>query len=224
MVQRKKILNVRGHQNRVDLCKKFEVKALLRSQLLKGVSLPSDAGAMITREYYLFTATSPDGSLHTIVCGEDAATDLLAITGQEKPKMFKILASDALPGNISISEKKLGDKLSSSEKSPADKSKWHPLTEQFYRAVCTLIVAWGDTGANNSILYQQLEFCINYGPLGMIPYDRRLKTLNTICGKTRQKSLHGLLQELEQKGNNLIEYDYSLLDKAIRDLGVDSNI
>lgn len=224
MAQRQKILNIRGHQNRVDLCRKYEVKALLRSQLLQGVSILSDAGAMLTREYYLFTATSSEGALYTIVCGEDAAADLLAITGQEKPNMFRILAPDALPGSRPTPEKKPGSKLGRETKSQVDRAKWHPLTEQFYHAVCTLIVAWGDTGANNSILYQQLEFCTNYGPLGLKPYDSRLKALNTICGKTRQKTLRGLLKELEQKGNRLTDYDYSLLDETIKKLGIVSHI
>ena len=93
----------RGHELRVELCKKYDIKPIGRFKLLNGKTVVSDAGNMdITDEYVIFDCTSKTNpEFHeTIHCGKHVATDFCNITGYPIPTLFNPLRQETHPNSI----------------------------------------------------------------------------------------------------------------------------
>ena len=51
-------ISCRGHENRINLCKLYDIRVELRMKMLSGI-VKSDAGAIISDELYIFSAGFP---------------------------------------------------------------------------------------------------------------------------------------------------------------------
>lgn len=85
-------LYCRGHEKRVELVKKYNIKPIIHLPLLNGKVKKSDAEAKIENEYYLFELTPRYGigKSYVITCGMGVARDFLNLINH-KGYQFLIL-------------------------------------------------------------------------------------------------------------------------------------
>lgn len=219
-------INCRGHENRVNLIKEFEIFPELRMKMMTGIVM-SDAGARISDELYIFSVyKKSDGTYYDkILCGEHVAKDFLLLTGERRPPIFNILKSSHSAASSKQSNSSLSNTKNSSVASisPAQKDKieWHPVNKLLYEAVMIMILVWQDTNGD-SILFKELRKCLKYPD--KYPFSDRLIRINSIIGKDKRKNLFSILRDLEKAGNEIREFDLALLHEAVEKTGVKSNI
>lgn len=219
-------INCRGHENRLNLCERYDIKAELRMKMISGI-IKSDTGAIVSDELYIFSAyKKSDGSFYDkIMCGEKAAKDFLVITGQNRPPLFNILKSP----HPAVSGEKPCSTSHKSQKAPVnpifhastEKIDWHPVNKSLYEAIVTMIVVWQDT-EGDSILFKEMRKCLKYPD--KYPFSDRLMRINSIIGKDRRKTLFNILESLKKAGNDIRDFDLQLLHEAVEKTGVKSNI
>jgi hypothetical protein len=218
-------LNCRSHEQRLRICEMYELTPILRTQLLKGVTMPSDAGALLSKEYFIFSAKDRQtGVYHQITVGSSAAKDFLTITGKQMPNYFQMLKRETNSPSQNkgkSAESRVKESAAGGEKQEKKEWKWNPLHEQLYQAVCILIVAWGDT-SSNSLLYRELQKCEKYHTSA--PYEDRILRINAIISKDYRKTLQGILESLRKKGNPIRDFDFQMLHESVLSYGQSSNI
>lgn len=221
-------INCRGHEKRIALCELYDIKPEFRIKQLSGITI-SDSGGRITDELYIFSAFSKqDGSFYDkIICGEPTAKDFLMITGADRPPLFNMLKSVSKPTKEKSSKEKKSSSPSESTNAPMyskeDFSEWHPVNKALYNAIMILIICWGDV-SGDSVLFKQRNRCIRYK--GFYPYSDRIMSVNTMIGKSRHRTLAGILEYLKEKGNDIKDFtpELELLHEAVLKCGVASNI
>lgn len=217
-------INCRGHENRIELCKKFIIKPQFRIKILKGIVI-SDAGGRISNELYVFSAyNKTDNSFYgKITCGETVAKDFLEITGEHKPSLFNMLKPVKRTADSNSLKKAALNKTQAERKTTVtvNTTNWHPVNRALYEAIMILIIVWQDT-SGDSLLFREMNKCCKYPD--KYPYSDRLIRVNTMISKDRRKTLANILDSLKRAGNDLRDFDLSLLHDAVLKTGVESHI
>lgn len=218
-------INCRGHLNRVNLCKIYDIMPAFRVKLLKGI-FSSDAGGKITDELYIFSAYDKETGEYydKITCGEPTARDFLLITGEKRPELFNMLKPVKKTTSTSekrSTEKKISEKKTSAPNVQTDTINWHPVNRALYEGIMVLILVWQDTNGD-SLLFRELRKCIKYPD--RYPFPDRLIRFNSIVSKDHRKTLANILKSLETAGNDLKDFDLEILHDAVLRAGVKSYI
>lgn len=196
-------LNCRGRKNRITIVEKYEVIPVANLKLLNGDVIRSNANNDITDHYYIFEYKSKTtNEVGFIYCGEDVAKDFSVLINKPLPRLYNILK-----GNENVRR----NAREESEISGNNQNiKWHPERKQLYNAVMIFFIYWKIKP--NSPIYNiknQLENYIEYPP-----YIRYIKSVNTIIKKTG-KTLRNVILELEDRGNNLRDFNFDLIKRRL---------
>lgn len=86
-------MNIRGENTRKNIVNNYYIKPLVRMKLLNGVEVKSDAGPIITDEYYIFKSTNKKSKeVEKITCGRLVAHHFLDLIEEDDLELFNPLA------------------------------------------------------------------------------------------------------------------------------------
>lgn len=196
-------LNCRGRKNRINIVKEYEVTPVANLKLLNGDIIKSNANNDITDHYYIFEYKSKTtNEVGFIYCGEDVAKDFSILINKPLPRLYNILRGDE---NVRRNARE------KSEISGGNQNiKWNPERKQLYNAVMIFFIYW--TIKPNTAIYNiksELENYIEYPPC-----IRYIKAVNTII-KNTGKTLREVILELENRGNNLKNFNFDLIKRRL---------
>lgn len=196
-------LNCRGRKSRINIVEKYEVTPVANLKLLNGDVIKSNANNDITDHYYIFEYKSKTtNEVGVIYCGEAVARDFSILTNKPLPRLYNILK-----GNENV---RRNEREEFGIKGISQNIKWNPERKQLYNAVMIFFIYWQIKP--NSPIYNiknELENYIQYPP-----YIRHIKAVNTII-KNTGKTLRTVILELENRGNNLKNFNFNLIERRL---------
>ena len=225
-------MNVRGHERRKEICERYKVTPVYHGDLVAD-EVKSDAGPILTAEYYCFLVYDRDTGtrIDSIICGMDAAADILKLTGAESlPKADLLMPginAEKKPEPKEKAEDKPKEEQEPGEKAQKEKkpydltldlSAWHPAARQLYEAVSLLTACWGsrDTGVLYDVLAKiRLHPDMHPGYL--------CKSVNTMIAKDAYGRTLGLMiKQLRKKQPTLKWFDFKDVNAYLEKKGIES--
>lgn len=196
-------MDCRGHNNRIKIVEKWNLKPIAHLKLINGKIIPGDAGGMIKDAYYIFECINKnDESISYIHCGKTVAMDFAEIINEPLPKIFNPLKSDTTKV------------LSYSSTSDDNSEKWNTARKQLYNAVMLLIIAWN---ANEGTALFDIKEKIEMFP--QIPPPLFLvKAVNTILSRGNKKMIEVI--ERMKIGNDFRDFEFDLLVDILKSNGI----
>jgi len=215
-------MNIRGKARREALCRNYFVKPLLHSEVV-GKAIKSDAGPMLTAEYYVFRLINKqtDETADIVTCGIDAATEIIEMSGCEKlPKITlrnKPEKSERERKGSDDGEREVSD----AKKDVTDAEEawvWDDTAKQLYDAVGILYDMWGQR--SGSVLFSIMEKIRNnhaQHPSYLI------KSVNTILSKDSEgRTLSYRIGKYRKRHPELKWFDFGLLNDYLDKQGIAS--
>lgn len=207
-------LYCRGHEKRVELVKKYNIKPIIHLPLLNGKVKKSDVEAKIENEYYLFELTPRYGigKSYVITCGMGVARDFLNLINHKGLPIFNPFISDDIIKVNSNSEKMTGKNVRVIKK--------NVMMLQLLNAInwiILLIEPKPDTAIYD--IKREIEPCIDKEP-----FLSKIKGVNTIIRKSfGGRSLIEKINEI--KNTNKINQkfcNFNLLTEKLNENEVES--
>ena len=209
-------MNIRGKDRRNYICENYNVVPLAHMKLLNDKSIKSDAGPMISDEYYIFSATHNENhTVESIVCGMGAARHLLELIKHKGLPIFNPLHTIGNGVDVAVN---IGTQ-SINELANNNRIQWNQTAKQLYNALMWLIYFLN--AKPNTAVFDVLDKVIKYKSYN--PYDSRIKSVNTMIGRLGGRTLTEIIDD--QRGNNEIRDDlcnFDLLINRIEDLNIKS--
>lgn len=201
-------MNCYGKETREMLVKKYEISPVAYVKLLSGQKKLSCTGRLLTDSYYCFQYIKKDNKEKhgTFFCGLPTAKHFLTLTENAELALFNPLSSEANSSKIS----------SNSSKNLDDKQKpINPITKELLNAINLLIVAWNTIPYGRLAQIKEAKNKYYYRP----PFENEISYVNKVISYDKDKrTLTEMLEELSQL-NNLKQYDFSLLNEVLDNLG-----
>lgn len=212
-------MDCRGHDSRVKICTRYIIKPVAHLKLLNGQEKKSDAGALVSDQYYVFSATpvdTQDGVSESILCGMDAAQDFLEISGEEPLPLF-----NPLKGLRSSQNEKRDNILTDTTegagkrlKRTTEARKWDPVAKQLWEAILLLIMDWD--AVPGSTLFDLLAKTEKYYFLE--PYAWKIRALNTVLkSDAKKRNMDQITDTMRRNNPELKDFDFSLLREKIKE-------
>lgn len=202
-------MDCRGDAKRSYIVENYTVTPTAHIKLLKGKSLPSDAGGDITDTYFLFRCVGKsEQGMETICCGRPTAKKLCTMIDKEMPPLFNPLRSveeynDARAENIELPV------------AVTIRTTWNPEKKQLYNAVMLIISAWNCRPETPLFkIAERLREHIDY-----YPYKGDLKAVNTILTHA-STTMDEIIEALKEKGNDLKDFSFDLVVNHLVHLGI----
>ena len=196
-------LNCRGRKNRINIVKEYEVTPVANLKLLNGDIIKSNANNDITDHYYIFEYKSKTtNEVGFIYCGEAVAKDFSILINKPLPRLYNILRGDENVRRNAQEEFEIRDSNQN--------IKWNPERKQLYNAVMIFFIYWKRNP--NSPIYNIKNKLENY--VERTPYINYIKSVNTII-KNTGKTLRNIILELEDRGNNLRDFNFDLIKRRL---------
>ena len=212
-VQRNKTFKCRGERTRELIVKNYFLKPIAHVKLLSGQIKRSCTGDRLTDSYYCFWYKHKINSDDTghFFCGYHAAKHFLSLLNIEDLPLFNPLKEEKTDKSQENQRTKRDQELSNRE--------WNPTARQLYNALHLLIICW-NTIPKYVLVDIKEELEKNYYKE---PPLRLIKALNTIISKDRKgRTLQEMIEELRNKGNNIKNYSFHLLNQILSDYGIES--
>ena len=186
-------LNCRGRKNRINIVKEYEVTPVANLKLLNGDIIKSNANNDITDHYYIFEYKSKTtNEVGFIYCGEAVAKDFSILINKPLPRLYNILRGDENVRRNAQEEFEIRER------------------KQLYNAVMIFFIYWKINP--NSPIYNIKNKLENY--VERTPYINYIKSVNTII-KNTGKTLRNIILELEDRGNNLRDFNFDLIKRRL---------
>ncbi|MCT6519169.1 hypothetical protein GY03_17980 [Proteus vulgaris] len=201
-------MNCYGKETREMLVRKYEIHPVAYVKLLSGQKKFSCTGRLLTDSYYCFQYIKKDNSekYGTFFCGLPTAKHFLTLTANAELTLFN-------PLNSGIRSSKTSS--SSSKNSNEQQKPINPITRELLNAINLLIVAWNTIPYGRLAQIKEAKNKYYYRP----PFENEISYVNKVISYDKDKrTLTEILEELSQL-NNLKQYDFSLLNKALDNLG-----
>lgn len=209
-------MNIRGEVRRNYICENYNVVPLAHMKLLNDKSIKSDAGPMISDEYYIFSATHNENhTVESIVCGMGAARHLLGLIEHKGLPIFNPLHTigNGVDEAVNIGTQNINELANNNH------LQWDQTAKQLYNALMWLIYFLN--AKPNTAVFDVLDKVIKYRSYN--PYDSRIKSVNTMIGGLGGRTLTEIIDD--HRGNNEIRDDlcnFDLLINRIEDLNIKS--
>lgn len=212
-------MDCRGHARREKICASYIIKPVAHLKLLKGQEKKSDAGALVSDQYYVFSAVprGEEGSApESILCGIDAAKDLLELSGASPLPLFNPLraARNAQDAGNDRTQATGTETQDGRLKQPTEARKWDPVAKQLREAILLLIMAWD--AVPGSLLFGLLEKTEKYYYLE--PYAWKIRTFNSVLkSDAKKRNMDQLTASLRKNNPELKDFDFSLLREKLKE-------
>lgn len=213
-------MNIRGHARRAALCRNYFVKPLLHSEVV-GNAIKSDAGPMLSAEYYVFKLIDKqtNETADVVTCGIDAAAEIIQMSGCEK--LPKITLRNK-PEKSENEGKGSGERERRAAKEDAPDAKeewvWDDTAKQLYDAVGILYDMWGQR--SGGVLFSIMEKIRNnhsQHPTYLI------KSVNTVLSKDSEgRTLSYRIGKYRKRHPELRWFDFGLLNDYLDKQGIKS--
>lgn len=202
-------MNCYGHDTRVKIVEKYNLKCIAHIRLLKGQKIRSDAERDITNSYYIFHCINKSDNkvVESIVCGTGAARDLMKLANISAPPVFNMLHEAG-------GDRKASSEVLSGEKTQKEE-KWDDAAKQLYNAIMILITAWN---LKPGPIYDYLEEAKKYKYC--TPFPNRVDKINKIIHRNKT-SLRLVLKKMKQE-NNIRNYEFNYLEDILHKNGLKS--
>lgn len=211
-----KPFNCRGEQCRKDIVRRYNLKLIAHTKLLKNQSKKSCANVPLTDTYYTFeyqdkTNQSNKGSFF---CGHVVAKHFMELANIASIPIFNPLSIESVNNEPEVA--------TSNEESTSEddnKKKWNPVAKQLYNAINLIIVCW------NTPIYGKLakfkSDLLKYK--SSKPYLDRIKFVNDVIAKdSKKRTLTQMLEDLRVQNPTLKHFDFQLLFEELKATDVES--
>ncbi|AEH45799.1 hypothetical protein Thein_1944 [Thermodesulfatator indicus DSM 15286] len=218
----------RGTSTRKKVIKEYNLKPVAHVRLLYGQKKISCTGHILTDRYYCFWFKNRQNFEDNgyFFCGYDAAEQFLDLLQLPHLPIFDPLKSPKKPpssDNKNESREKID--MKDGRKAGDTNKIENPIAKQLYDAfhlliICADIIPKTDSPLANikkeieRNLYKELANEV------MKELDKSIKGLNTIISKILKTPLQQKIQELREKGNDIKEYKFDLLNERLKAKGV----
>lgn len=208
-------LKCRGEDRRKEIVNEYNIEIITHTRLLNGRTKESDAGDIITNEYYEFLCTSKiNSSQKIIVCGNHAGKSLIYLAGLKPIKIFNPL-NDIDGNNNEVNNYCGGARNRSGEK----KEKWNELSLELYNAINILGLYW-DVTLTGVLFNIKKELEKNKGKL---PSFVSILKVNTCISKDKRNlTISEMLNELREEDENIREYRFEKINKILEEKNIES--
>ena len=200
----------RGEKTREQIVKEYDLKPVAHVKLLNNKTIKSETGNLLTDSYYLFAYKRKNDKEYTktFFCGSHAAEHFINLIKAEKLPLFNPFKNS----DSSLHTETKGGRGS-------DKKKWNETAKQLYEAINLIIICW-DTVPGIPLMSIKGTIEKFYFKE---PFLSEVKGVNTIIKKDFQKrTLSKMISDLRSKNDNIREFDFSLLNKMLKDNEIES--
>lgn len=194
------------------LLAKYEIKPKLHTRILNGQRIQGCCGP-ITDIYYLFEAKDRDTKkISDFYVGYDCAGQLLTLANLTDIVMFDPFKSS----------QDLTNKSSTNSTKQQKALIIHPLNEELRNSIYLLCSAWGGKAPRGK-LRNTIEYIEK---MPQRPTDFfAIKEFNRIIEKdAKKRSLTQIINDMRFQNPNLRTFSFPLMEKALKDNGIKSNI
>lgn len=197
-------MNCHGHETRVKIVNRYDLKCIAHIKLLNGQTIHSDAGGNIIDKYYIFECRRKGSSLvdETILCGNVAAKDFFQLANISAPPVFNMLREPEVDNRNGLA--------GSTHDGSIKHDIWNDAAKQLHNAIMILIVAWQ---LRPGKMYEYLEEAKKYKYC--VPYADRVDRINQIFHH-HNTSLRAIINNLAIN-NNIRNYRFNLLEDILHE-------
>ena len=196
-------LKCRGEDRRKEIVEEYYIEIITHTCLLNGRTKESDAGDIITNEYYEFLCTSKvNSNQKIIVCGKHAAKSLIELAQLTPIKIFNPLVNvneniNGGSGYNGVNEKK---------------EKWNAISLELYNAINILGLYWDIT--LTGILFDIKKDLERYKTKE--PFFSRIIKVNKCIAKDKNNlTISQMLDKLREEDENMREYDFEKINELL---------
>lgn len=203
-------LKCRGEDRRKEIIQEYDIEIITYTCLLNGRIKESDAGDIITNEYYEFLCTSKMNSTQKIiVCGKHAGKSLIELAGLEPIKKFNPLVNINENGNGG------GGHNGENEK----KEKWNEISLELYNAINILGLYWDVT--LTGVLFNIKKDLEKYK--SNKPFLKRIIKVNKCISKDKNKlTISQMLNKLREYDENIRQYSFEKINQILAENNIES--
>lgn len=203
-------LKCRGEDRRKEIVKEYNIEIITHTYLLNGRTKESDAGDIITNEYYEFLCTSKLNSKQKIiVCGKHVGKSLIELAELKPIKIFNPL--------VNINENMNGG--NGHNGGNGNNEKWNETSLELYNAINILGLYWNITltGVLFKIKKDLEKYKVNE------PFFNYIIKVNKCIAKDKKKlTIAQMLEKLREEDRNIRGYRFEKINKILDENNIKS--
>lgn len=214
-------LNCREEHRREEIVKRYDLKLIAFTKLLKGQDKNSCAGAKCTNKYYTFQYQNKTNKYDngSFFCGIDAAKSFIRLANIEPIKLFNPLSGESTNHS---NDGNPNETTVEGEDYPYKDymNKWDPIAKQLHNAINLIIVCWNIPiyGKLARIKAAMMEY--KYKP----PYPEQIEFVNDVIAKDKKnRTLTQMVDDLRTDNPTLKHFTFELLEEKLSTKGIKSN-
>lgn len=198
----------RSEKTRIRIVKEYDLIVHAHAKLLIGQRKRSCTDVPLIDTYYCFAYKSKTGNdKGSFFCGSHAAAHFLKLTGLPNKPLFNPLVADEHSGVGSGS-------------SNSTSRRWDPAAKQLINAIQLILACWDEEP--KYALIDVNEYVERY--YDKSPHISRVKSVNTVISYDRKsRNLQLMIADLKKKGNEMRNFDFSLLNAILEKEDMPSN-